>query len=489
MLARSMRWCVFAVACACATVPLDARAYGWLGHWRVAESQWDNLIRKLCPAEQKLEKISPAWAAYLAGLGAALSDIGYFPGGPRQFSDLVHYIGTGVFTDKVTELACQAKDPQMLAFAAGMRSHYWADLVGHAQGTNPAVALVSGKSKFGATRMVYEDDERTHKILELGTFQAADLSYGTTRLAVAFVQNAGEIPSVVFQLLINALTLTYGPAGAAMAPTSAQMAVYTLFVAKMVCEVAVEVYDLKVTANPGLMDLRAACNKRGEIRVQVDAETQSLMLEGIKYFKQKSQIDQLYEASVKRVESALAGHGGQLPNFNLDTALPSASGQYRTADAVYRNLKAMVAQAKCDGTLFSEAVSKRSDWRGYQSSGACANEAVRKIAVSAKCADVLAAPDLAQVRWGWLRGIGPVKEPKVGGCEPRTIQVMDTKFKVTANCSVATDRPVSKIRLLYACYGALGLKTEGGSLSAAASEATDRLRADDVVDPKTVLLK
>jgi hypothetical protein len=64
-----------------------------------------------------------------------------------------------------------------------------------------AVAQVSRNKGPGQARVVYEDDERTHKVLELGMFQAMDLRDATTRLVVAFVQNAGDVPGSVVGLI------------------------------------------------------------------------------------------------------------------------------------------------------------------------------------------------------------------------------------------------------------------------------------------------
>src|ERR1051325_2686184 len=61
--------------------------------------------------------------AYAYG-GAVIQDLGYYPFGSREFSDLVHYVRSGDF---VRELILQSQDVNEYAFALGALSHYASD--------------------------------------------------------------------------------------------------------------------------------------------------------------------------------------------------------------------------------------------------------------------------------------------------------------------------------------------------------------------------
>src|SRR5258706_867492 len=149
----------------------NAWAYGWVGHWRVMESSWDQVAGGVGPKSGSIPPITKLSTEELgvAALGAIFSDIGYVPGAPRQFSDLLHYIGTGEFTDHLTDVVCEKypNDKRMLAFATGFRTHYWADRLGHHEGTNKSVAQLSPKKSPYLGRMVYEEDQVTHRKLEI----------------------------------------------------------------------------------------------------------------------------------------------------------------------------------------------------------------------------------------------------------------------------------------------------------------------------------
>jgi hypothetical protein len=57
--------------------------------------------------------------AYAYG-GAVIQDLGYYPFGSREFSNLVHYVRSGDF---VQELLLESRDVNEYAFALGALSH------------------------------------------------------------------------------------------------------------------------------------------------------------------------------------------------------------------------------------------------------------------------------------------------------------------------------------------------------------------------------
>src|SRR4029077_10952604 len=92
-------------------------------------------------------------------------DMGYFPFGNRQFSDLVHYVRSGDF---VVALIDEATDVNEYAFALGALAHYAADLTGHPI-VNTAVAREFPKlrAKYG-DQVTFAQDPKSHIRTEFG---------------------------------------------------------------------------------------------------------------------------------------------------------------------------------------------------------------------------------------------------------------------------------------------------------------------------------
>lgn len=102
--------------------------------------------------------------AYAYG-GAVIQDLGYYPFGSVEFSELVHYVRSGDF---VRELLLESTDANEYAFALGALSHYAADITGH-PAVNQAVAIEYPKlrAKFGKS-VRYAQDKTAHLKTEFG---------------------------------------------------------------------------------------------------------------------------------------------------------------------------------------------------------------------------------------------------------------------------------------------------------------------------------
>jgi hypothetical protein len=102
--------------------------------------------------------------AYAYG-GSVIQDLGYYPFGSREFSDLVHYVRTGDF---VREMVKQSQDAKEYAFALGAMAHYVSDVDGH-PAVNHSVALHYPKlrARYGES-VTYEDDKAAHLKTEFG---------------------------------------------------------------------------------------------------------------------------------------------------------------------------------------------------------------------------------------------------------------------------------------------------------------------------------
>ena len=198
----------WAAACTLALVlvaPAPLRAYGLLSHLAVVDAAWDGAV---VPA---LERRFPGLSAddlrrahAFAYGGALFHDMGYYPGGSRALSDLMHYVRTADF---LRALAEEARDPDEYAFALGAVAHFLGDSEGHPRGVNRVVPLTFPKlrRKFGDV-VTYEQDPTAHLRVEFG-FDVVQVARGLYppedyRRFIGF-----EVP---VPLLSRAVRRTYG---------------------------------------------------------------------------------------------------------------------------------------------------------------------------------------------------------------------------------------------------------------------------------------
>jgi hypothetical protein len=156
-----------------------ASAYSVLTHEEIVDLLWSNQIQPLLLKRYpglSQDQIREAHA-YAYG-GAVIQDLGYYPFGSREFSNLVHYVRSGDF---VRELLLESQDVNEYAFALGALSHYAADIVGH-PAVNEAVAIQYPKlrAKFGKS-VRYAQDKTAHLKTEFGfdTVQVAKNRYAS----------------------------------------------------------------------------------------------------------------------------------------------------------------------------------------------------------------------------------------------------------------------------------------------------------------------
>ncbi len=161
---RSVTATVLLLFCLQCTLP--AYAYSVLTHEEIIDITWTSDLQPLI-----LQKFPHATAeelkeahAYAYG-GSIIQDLGYYPHGRRQFSDLVHYVRSGDF---VHALLADALNANEYAFALGALAHYTSDIVGH-PAVNSAVAIEFPKlkAKYG-DKVTYAEDSRAHIQTEFG---------------------------------------------------------------------------------------------------------------------------------------------------------------------------------------------------------------------------------------------------------------------------------------------------------------------------------
>src|ERR1700757_5229098 len=158
---------------------VDSSAYSVLTHEEIVDLLWTDEIRPLLlkryPGLSE-DQIREAHA-YAYG-GAVIQDLGYYPFGNREFSNLVHYVRSGDF---VRELLLESQDVNEYAFALGALSHYASDIAGH-PAVNQAVAIEYPKlrAKYGKS-VRYAQDRTAHLKTEFGfdTVQVAKNRYAS----------------------------------------------------------------------------------------------------------------------------------------------------------------------------------------------------------------------------------------------------------------------------------------------------------------------
>jgi hypothetical protein len=182
-----------------------AEAYSLLTHEQLIDLTWKTSIVPLLLSRyptltpQELEHAR----AYAYG-GCVIQDIGYYPFGDQNFSNLTHYVRSGDF---IINLFRNAGNADELAFAVGALSHYIGDTIGHAEATNLAVPVEFPKleAKYGSV-VNYAEGERQHVQTEFA-FDINEISHH--HLApVHYLRHVGlEVP--VKQLAL-AFYQTYG---------------------------------------------------------------------------------------------------------------------------------------------------------------------------------------------------------------------------------------------------------------------------------------
>jgi len=152
-------------------------AYSVLTHEEIIDLLWTSEIRPLLLqrfpglTEDQLREAH----AYAYG-GAVIQDLGYYPFGSKEFSNLAHYVRSGDF---VSELILESQDANEYAFALGALSHYASDVAGHpAVNQSVAIAYPKLRAKYGRS-VRYAQDKTAHLKTEFGfdTLQVAKNRY------------------------------------------------------------------------------------------------------------------------------------------------------------------------------------------------------------------------------------------------------------------------------------------------------------------------
>ncbi|MCY7410340.1 MAG: zinc dependent phospholipase C family protein [Chitinophagales bacterium] len=146
-------------------LPKFSEGFAILTHEAVIDANWDKAIlpalKKKFPNNSDSDYIKAK--AYTYG-GAIMPDMGFFPFAPILFTNLVHYVRSGDFTQSLLD---DANDLNEYAFALGALAHYNSDNYGHPLGVNLAVPMVypKDKKKYG-DNITYENKPIDHQRME-----------------------------------------------------------------------------------------------------------------------------------------------------------------------------------------------------------------------------------------------------------------------------------------------------------------------------------
>jgi hypothetical protein len=157
-----------------------SEAFSVLAHQAIVDEAWEQslipLLHKRFPNAS--DKDLTDARSYARG-GSHLPDLGYFPLGSHQFTDMLHYVCMGDF---VGRLLAEANTVQEYAFALGVMDHYYVDTIGHPLATNLAVPILYPKlaQKHGYF-VTYADSPSAHLQTEF-------------RFDVLQVARRGEVP-------------------------------------------------------------------------------------------------------------------------------------------------------------------------------------------------------------------------------------------------------------------------------------------------------
>ncbi len=140
--------------------------YSVLAHEEIVDLVWSDELRPLLLkrfptlTEDQLKEAH----SYAYG-GAVIQDLGYYPFGSAEFSNLVHYVRSGDF---VRELLLQSQDANEYAFALGALAHYASDIAGHpAVNSSVSIQYPKLRAKYGNS-VRYAEDHTAHLKTEFG---------------------------------------------------------------------------------------------------------------------------------------------------------------------------------------------------------------------------------------------------------------------------------------------------------------------------------
>ena len=304
--------------------------------------------------------------AYAYG-GSVIQDLGYYPFGNHEFTNLLHYVRTG---DYVAWLIRDARTLNEYAFALGALSHYAADIWGH-PAVNAGVALEYPKlrSEYGDS-VTYEEDPEAHIKTEFSfdVLQVAKRRYISKQyhdfigfevsedLIKRAFQDCYGLPLDKIMELDDLAIGTYRFSISHIIPEMTQVALATKEVnvpgekhdkarEQFLYHLSKADYERDFGAKyhkPGFFArliafLLRLVPKFGPFKA-LGYKTPTAQTEDI-YFRSMDKVVSEYHSLVQQTEA----RDFSFPSRNLDTGKPSRAGDYRLADETYADLVRQLA--------------------------------------------------------------------------------------------------------------------------------------------------
>ena len=350
-------------------------AYSVLTHEEIVDLLWADeihpLLLKRFPGLSE-DQIKEAHA-YAYG-GAVIQDLGYYPFGSKEFSNLVHYVRSGDF---VRELLLESQDVDEFAFALGALSHYASDIAGH-PAVNQSVAIEYPKlrAKYGKS-VRYAEDRTAHLKTEFGfdTVQVAKNRYASQQYH-DFIGFQVSKP-----LLERAFPVVYGmELKDVLAHEDLAVGSYRFAVSRMIPEmtqVALQTHKKELmhetpdfAKKKFLYRLsRSDYEKQwGKDYVKPGVGTRILStllrymprigpFKGLAFNNPTAQTEDLYFKSINKTVDQYRAFLEEvrndtlvLPNCDLDTGEPTKAAEYSLTDDAYATLLAQLSERKFDLT-------------------------------------------------------------------------------------------------------------------------------------------
>ena len=348
-----------------------AGAYSVLTHEQIVDIVWlDELRPMILHRYPGLTEDQLRTAHAFAYGGAVIQDLGYYPFGNKEFSDLVHYVRTGEF---VAEMLRQSLDANEYAFALGALAHYCSDIAGH-----PAVNLATGieypklRKKFGRV-VTYADQPSAHLETEFG-FDVAQVAKGryTSQQYHDFIGF-----EVAESLLERSFSAVYGlPLRDVMTREDLAIGTYRWAVSRAIPNMTTAALathqDQIAKEQPDfnkrnfLYHLSRAQYERNwggkyqreSFGTEILAAVVKIMprvgpFKGAAFRHPTPQTEDLYFQSVnntveryKQLLAEVRANALKLDDIDLDTGRPTAQGEYSLADETYANLVHQLSQGK-----------------------------------------------------------------------------------------------------------------------------------------------
>src|ERR1017187_10287221 len=350
-------------------------AYSVLTHEEIVDLLWTDEIRPLLlkryPGLSE-DQIKEAHA-YAYG-GAVIQDLGYYPFGSKDFSNLVHYVRSGDF---VRELLLESQDANEYAFALGALSHYASDIAGH-PAVNQSVAIEFPKlrAKFGKS-VRYAQDKTAHLKIEFGfdTVQVAKNRYASQQYH-DFIGFQVSKP-----LLERAFPVVYGVELKDVL-THEDLAVgsYRFAVSRLIPEmtqVALQTHKkdlMRETPDFAKQKFLYSLSRSGYekewgkdyVKPGLGTRILSTLLrfmprigpfKGLGFKSPTPQTEDLYIKSINTTVDQyraflleVRADSLVLPNYDLDSGNPTREGEYSLTDETYAKLLRQLAKSKFDHT-------------------------------------------------------------------------------------------------------------------------------------------